>query len=756
MSDEQNEDDRLLTSHDALESIYNSVPVGLCVLDRQLRYVRINDRLARLNGRPREAHLGRTVREVLPDVADIVEGIAARVFASGEPELVTEGPGVSTEHPARFGVWRAAWLPIKAPDGRVIGLSVVAEDVTDRRHAEDELHRSLATLERRVAERTAALADSERKYRELAENTRDIPFQLDRDGVIAYIGPQVLFYGMDPVQMMGRHFAPFICADDRERVFERFREALEVGERQSLLFRMVTPLLGERWFEERGVVQRDAAGQATGVTGILRDVTEAVQNDEALRESEERYRRLFELETSGIVLADLHSGEILDVNAAACAMYGYTREEFITLNAREVSAEPAASVAFVERLATEGRAEASPRWHRRKDGSPFPLDLRAVRINLRGRAIMFAVVQDISERLAREEALRESEEKYRRIFELETDAIIFIDMAGRRVLDVNAAAVRLYGYTREEFLALDVRALTAELTETEGMVNRLRQDGRAHAPVRRHRRKDGSILQLEVQATLFSLRGREVTFLVLREISGRLAREEENQRQREALERLAGEVTVAAERERQRIATSLHDDLVQMLVACQMRIDQILQAAHPREVKPSLRRVWEILDQATRDARTLTFTLAQPGVEVIGLPAALEQLCRELTAQYGIPFSLRVDGDPPLPSAEPCQVVFRCARELAINAGRHARAARVTLTIEATSKGARLTVEDDGCGFDARQAGSGFSATGGFGLFSIRKQLQHAGMALSIESTPGQGTRVTMEIPQQGTGAPSA
>ena len=622
-------DHSVLGSLQTLEWVYQTAPVGLCVLDRQLRYIRINDFLARMNGRPASAHLGRTVREVLPLVGDLVENIAARIFEHGMPELVTEGPGFDHARPDRPGVWRAAWYPIKNPEGDIVGLSVVVEDITERRQAEAALRAALDSLEQRVVERTAALAESEIKFRRLAEGTRDILYTIDCEGAFQYLGPQLAEYGFDPVQLVGQPFLHFIYPDDLEAVQANFLASLAAETSLPVIFRVNTPTQGIRWFEERGSSNRDARGNVVGFTGIIRDITETRLAADTLRESEEKYRKLFETETDLIVLLDAQTGRALDANEAALRAYGYTREEFLTLPPEGYSAEPEASLALLNRVLEKGRAHARLRWHRRKDGTLIPLEVHAARYSWRGRDIICGVGRDISDQLAREDECR---------------------------------------------------------------------------------------------------------------------------RQREALGRLAREVTAAAERERQRIATDLHDNLAQLLVSCQVRIDQLLQQPRPRDLKPTLQRVWDILDRAVKDTRDLTFRLAPPALDEVGLEAALDQLCRDMTENYGRPFRFKARGAPVLIEPGLRQVLFRCAREAVTNAGRHAEARQVTVDLSQAPDDLRIEVADDGSGFDARTAGFDFSAEGGYGLFSARQQLLHAGASLAIHSMPGKGTRVIIELPLDAAG----
>jgi PAS domain S-box-containing protein len=119
-----------------LEELYHNAPVGLCLLDRDLRYLRINQRLADINGIPAGEHIGRTVRELMPALADTLEPSMREVVATGEPRLDVE---IVSETPSRPGVQRSfteQWLPVKDAHGQVTGVSIVAEESTERKQAE--------------------------------------------------------------------------------------------------------------------------------------------------------------------------------------------------------------------------------------------------------------------------------------------------------------------------------------------------------------------------------------------------------------------------------------------------------------------------------------------------------------------------------------------------------------------------------------------------------------------------------------------
>lgn len=127
---------------EALDLIYATAPIGLCVLDRALRYVRINAWLARINGHVPEAHIGRTIREMVPGIADVLEPLARQVLETGEPVLEREVRGTTAADPDREHLWIESWYPLHGPHGKVMGLSVVVRDETEVRSAQERITRT--------------------------------------------------------------------------------------------------------------------------------------------------------------------------------------------------------------------------------------------------------------------------------------------------------------------------------------------------------------------------------------------------------------------------------------------------------------------------------------------------------------------------------------------------------------------------------------------------------------------------------------
>jgi PAS domain S-box-containing protein len=140
-----------------LETMYDSTPVGLCMFDPNLTYLRINKRLAEINGVPAKDHIGRTPWEVVPELAGQAEALLRQIIETGEPILNVEIKGETPAQPGVLRTWLEHWLPLKDTTGKLIGVNVVAEEITERKRAEEALRESRAKLQAAFASMTEAI-----------------------------------------------------------------------------------------------------------------------------------------------------------------------------------------------------------------------------------------------------------------------------------------------------------------------------------------------------------------------------------------------------------------------------------------------------------------------------------------------------------------------------------------------------------------------------------------------------------------------
>jgi PAS domain S-box-containing protein len=156
-----------------LQLIYDTAPVGLAFLTPDCRYVQINQQLTEICGISVANHIGRSVRETVPQVADQVEKIVQAVIRSGEPVMGVEVHGQRADKLNAKRVWTTNWHPWRGPDGNIVGVNVVAEEITERKRAEAELAAS-----------EGALRESEARFRELADNISQFAWTADQSGWI--------------------------------------------------------------------------------------------------------------------------------------------------------------------------------------------------------------------------------------------------------------------------------------------------------------------------------------------------------------------------------------------------------------------------------------------------------------------------------------------------------------------------------------------------------------------------------------------
>lgn len=151
-----------------IESIYQNVPVGLCILDRNLKFTRVNNHLAKIHGIPAEEHIGRKMSELLPKLAGSIEPDLRRVINSGKAQMNVELCGETPDKPGIERCLLEHWLPLHNKQGQVVGINMVIDEITERKKYEEKLHQLNATLEERVAERTKVAEERADKLREMA------------------------------------------------------------------------------------------------------------------------------------------------------------------------------------------------------------------------------------------------------------------------------------------------------------------------------------------------------------------------------------------------------------------------------------------------------------------------------------------------------------------------------------------------------------------------------------------------------------
>jgi PAS domain S-box-containing protein len=267
-----------------LESLYAEAPLGLAFLDREMRVVRINRALAEINGFTPEAHLGRTVWDLVPDLRESAEPALLHVLESGEPLRNVRIRGKTHAQPGVLREWREHFYPLRGADGRVQGIGVVCEEITDR----------VAVYN--------ALAESERRFKLALSGSPITVFEHDADLRYGWLFNSKLGYsdtfalGKTDHDIMDPAVANVLSAFKRR--------VLESGEPARKELAAAAPGAPLQYYDLLVHPSRDEKGNVTGLICVSTDITEKKRAEEALRAAHDTFRQLVEGSPFGVYAVD--------------------------------------------------------------------------------------------------------------------------------------------------------------------------------------------------------------------------------------------------------------------------------------------------------------------------------------------------------------------------------------------------------------------------------------------------------------------
>ncbi|MGC3976467.1 MAG: response regulator [Nitrospira sp.] len=366
-------------------------------------------------------------------------------------------------------------------------------------------------------------------------------------------------------------------------------------------------------------------------------------------------------------------------------------------------------------------------------------------------------------------ALGESEMRLKAIVDSALDGIITVDDQGT-IHSVNPAVGRLFGYPSDALLGRHITLLMPSLYSAEWVggpgIDQPPDDSQMSG-LRREMlgvRMDRSSFPVELAMSENHLDDAVTYTLLLRDITERKKvqeqtrqwtieleqrvseRTEELLRSRTRLRALASELTLTEQRERQRLATELHDYLAQLLVFGRMKLSQ----AKRGNLGPATTLVKELddmLDEALTYTRSLVAQLSPPVLREFGLVVAIKWLAEQMR-RHEMTVTVQCEADLAPVREDQAVLIFQSARELLINVSKHAKTSQASISVWIEKEMLHLCVGDEGIGFD--QASTSNIAAPMFGLFSIRERMEALGGRMVVESSPGCGTKITLVVPYAG------
>jgi PAS domain S-box-containing protein len=439
-------------------------------------------------------------------------------------------------------------------------------------------------------------------------------------------------------------------------------------------------------------------------------------------------------------------------NAGAERLFGYTRAEavgrdvsFLVPEDRRHEVGQRRAIALTGQLAPPHDTERLAKDGRRVPASISASPIKDSRGNVTGVALSY---RDLSER----RRIENERAELAAIVDQSRDAIISRDLE-YRIVNWNAAAERLFGYTADEAIGRDVSLIIPPDQEAEVARRRARLASGQSVPTYDAERitKDGR--RISLSTSQFPVKDSSGNIVgvssIFRDISERLRGEQTLHEQAQQLRRLSRRLLEAEEVERRRLARELHDRVGQNVTALNLNLNLLRPALSP----DSLQRTSTCLDdcdallaETGQLIRNVMADLRPPGLDELGLAAALSGHARQIAARSG--FSVTVTGTEKTPRLPPETEIalFRVAQEGLTNIAKHARATEVVISFQPAPDKLTMVVADNGVGFDPAAAPSSYT-TPHLGLPSMRERAESVGARLHVESAPGRGTRVIVRAP---------
>jgi len=717
--------------------------------DLKSRYVIANNKASEAFGLSREQVIGRNDVEIMPNKEEAGKNIEddKLVFGTGKPRETTK---YMTGADGTERWFQAIKVPQFDDEGNVIGLIGIARDVTERKHTEERLR------------------ESENKFKTVFENAGGAIFigDVKTGEIIECNSLAEKLIGRTRTEIIGMHQSLVHPDGEQEKYREKFSRHIQQehlvdyeGQVQHKDGRKIPVWISAETVKIAG---RDA------ISSLFIDITERKRVEEALRESEHRFRSLVETSSDWVWEID-RNGIYTYTSPKVKDLLGYEPEEIIGKTPFDLmppdEAKRAAEL-FNDIVESRKPFDGLENTNLHKDGQLVVLETSGVPIFGEGENLLGyrGIDRDITERKQTEGALRQSENKYRTLLEnlpqrifLKDRNSVYLSCNENLAKDFKIRSGEIAGKTDYDFfpkeLAEKYRADDKRLVEfgkTEDIEEKYIQEGQ-------------ELIVRTVKTPVKDEQGDVIGILgIFWDITERKRAEEALQKARDELEirveqrtaeiaranvqlrSLAAELTLAEERLRHQIATNVHDNIGQNLAISKIKLESLRKLQASPELTASLDEISELIAQTIESSRLLTFELSPPVLYELGFEPAIEWLIRQTRQQHGLTADFKTDGRPKPLAHDVRVLLFQAVRELLVNVAKHANAGNVTVSTRRVGGEIRVSVEDDGVGFDTSKISAQDYKTGGFGLFSIRERLRSIGGRLDIDSRPGLGTCVTL------------
>lgn len=587
---------------------------------------------------------------------------------------------------------------------------------------------------------------NERVLSELYERVSDGFIAIDRNWIYTYVNKRAgELLGKDPAWLIGKHMWTEFPQEETNPFYIAYHKAMKSQEM----------IILEEYVEEYGRwFQNLIYPAADGLSVFFRDITDSKENEKRIRESEIRFRTLSRTAPVGIFETDA-SGSTTYVNETWLQYSGMHFDE-------------AMGDGWLQAVHPDDRDWLQQGWHSKtamksesvseyrivdKEGKIRWVNGRAVPVfNNEGSVSGYiGITLDVTEKKTSEQRIINSEESKRLILNSALDAIVIVDTASK-IIFWNPQAENTFGWTAEEVtgksLMQTIIPAEYEAAHRQGM-QRYLQTG--EGPILNRLievtacNKEGSLFPIELSILPVEQETGKSFCAFIRNITERKQAESSLQQSSEQLRELSRHLQKVREEERLRIAREIHDELGQQLTGLKMDVAWLMRKTVQDDpvIKDKFDEALSLVDKAVQSIRRISTELRPSVIDDLGLNAALEWQVEEIGRRMDIEIEYKNSFNDANIHPDISIGIFRILQESLTNIVKHAAAQKINVHISQAGNAIRLTVEDDGIGFDTNAKQDQLT----FGLIGIKERTSMLKGECAIYSEPNTGTRVEVRIP---------
>jgi PAS domain S-box-containing protein len=386
----------------------------------------------------------------------------------------------------------------------------------------------------------------------------------------------------------------------------------------------------------------------------------------------------------------------------------------------------------------------------RADGEEFPIEASISQVEVNGQKLFTVIIRDITEKKKAEESLISSELRYRLLFKKNPMPMWVYDIETLKFLAVNSAAIKTYGYTRDEFLSMTIQDIRPEkdVPILENYLGNIRKSFQ-NAGVWRHKKKDGTIIDVEIVSHEIDFDGRLARLVLSNDVTEKKRAEDELKTSREQLRQLAGHLQNIREEERSAIAREIHDELGQVLTSLKMNlifVDKKITTNGEEINVPALHKeisgMTSVIDDSVKRVRKIITELRPELLDQLGLISALEWQAKEFITKSGIDCILVNNFGETEVNRNVSIAVYRIFQEALTNVMRHSKATRVDVKIGRNNNHLEFEILDNGVGFELKE-----NKSKTFGVLGMKERAIILGGDFKVENIKPSGTKIIVNIP---------